>query len=146
MAAQEKPFQIYQFHVLVRGINPPVWRRLLMRSDSNIVDLDYTLQNTLHWRDFHFYRFLIHGRKYGISPTGCTGFSLNPWQTCLVDLSFRDRERFIYEYDFGDHWQHQVRFETSRPIETTTTYLVCISGARAAPPEDCRGPEAYMRF
>ena len=144
MAGQEKAFQIYQFHVLLRGINPPVWRRLLMRSDSNIVELHYTLQIAFHWSDFHLHRFLIHGTEYGIGRAGCAGFSTDPRQNLLADFHFRDRERFLYEYDFGDLWQHQVRFETVMPVETRKTYPVCIGGAGAAPPEDCGGPEVYM--
>ena len=105
MAGQEKAFQIYQFHVLLRGINPPVWRRLLIRSDSNIVDLHYILQIAFHWSDFHLHRFLIHGTEYGIGRAGCTGFSTDPRRTLLADFHFRDREWFLYEYDFGDLWQ-----------------------------------------
>ena len=29
----------------------------------------------------------------------------------LADLHFRINERFLYEYDFVDLWQHQVRIE-----------------------------------
>jgi hypothetical protein len=146
VADQEKSFQIYQFHVLLRGVNPPVWRRLLMRSNNTIADLHYAIQIAFNWTDFHLHRFLIHGKEYGIGRAGCTGFSTSAKQTFLMDFHFRDRERFLYEYDFGDLWQHQVRFETVRPIETRKTYPVCIGGSRAAPPEDCGGPEAYMEL
>jgi hypothetical protein len=29
----------------------------------------------------------------------------------LADLGLRPRERFLYEYDFTDGWQHDVRVE-----------------------------------
>ncbi len=144
MAETEKTLQIYQFHVLLRGINPSVWRRILMRSESNIADLHNTIQIVFHWSDFHLHRFLIRSQEYGISRAGCAGFSTDPKQVSLADFKFRDSERFLYEYDFSDLWQHQVRFEKTRPIEAKKTYPVCIGGARAAPPEDCGGPQAYM--
>ncbi|MDX6711293.1 MAG: hypothetical protein QOH96_2309 [Blastocatellia bacterium] len=62
-ADREKPFQIDNFHVLLCSINPPVWRRLLMRNDSNIVDLHYTLQIAFHWSDFHLHRLLNSGKQ-----------------------------------------------------------------------------------
>ncbi len=31
-------------------------------------------------------------------------------------------------------------------MATGRTYPVCVGGARAAPPEDCGGPEAYMEL
>jgi len=74
VADQKKSFQIYQFHVLLRGINPPVWRCLLMRSDSNIVDLHYTLQIAFHWSDFHLHKFLIHGKEYASAALVALGF------------------------------------------------------------------------
>ena len=105
MADQEKSFQIYQFHVLLRCINPPVWRRLLMRSDSNLVDVHYALQIAFHKTDFHLHKFLIQGKDYGIGRAGCPGFSTSSSQTFLADFHFRARERFLYEYDFRDLWQ-----------------------------------------
>jgi hypothetical protein len=35
---------IYQLKVVLLGISPMIWRRLLVKSDSTIEDLHYTLQ------------------------------------------------------------------------------------------------------
>jgi pRiA4b ORF-3-like protein len=34
----------------------------------------------------------------------------------LSRFHFRVNERFLYEYDFGDRWRHQIRFEGIEPI------------------------------
>jgi hypothetical protein len=39
------------------------------------------------------------------------GFSDNPKVVKLSDFGWTMRERFLYEYDFGDNWQHQIRVE-----------------------------------
>lgn len=140
----DKPPEIYQLHILLLKINPPIWRRILVRSDSSIADLHYTLQIAFDWSDFHLHRFLIHGKEYGIGRSGCTCFSTDAKAVCLADFSFRRNERFLYEYDFGDLWEHQVRVEGVQPIQPKKVYPVCIAGSRAAPTEDCGGPEAYM--
>src|ERR671938_244842 len=36
--------EVYQLHVWLCEISPLIWRRLLVRSDSTIADLHYTLQ------------------------------------------------------------------------------------------------------
>lgn len=146
MTEVEEPLRISQFHVMLRGINPPVWRRLLLHSNSTIADLHHILQIAFHWSDFHLHRFLIRGIEYGISRTGCVGFTTNPQKVTLADFNFRIKERFLYEYDFSDLWQHQVRFERAHSVVNGRTYPVCVGGARAAPPEDCGGPEAYMKL
>jgi Plasmid pRiA4b ORF-3-like protein len=42
---------VYQFEVVLPGISPMIWRRLLLRSDHSIADLHYTIQiaNTRAW-------------------------------------------------------------------------------------------------
>ena len=50
---------VYQFKVVLRGISPMIWRRLLLRSDHSIADLHYTIQIAIGWSDSHVHR-LIH--------------------------------------------------------------------------------------
>ena len=50
----------------------------------------------------------------------------------------------MYEYDFGDRWEHEVQIERHLPGEAKKIYPVCVGGRRAGPEEDCGGPWAYM--
>jgi hypothetical protein len=52
----------------------------------------------------------------------------------------------VYEYDFTDGWQHDVRVEQILPIEPGRSYPVWLGGRRAAPPEDCGGPWAFLEL
>lgn len=61
---------IYQLKVWLQGISPMVWRRLLVRSDSTIADLHYTLQIAMGWSDVHLNRFHIHGQDFGVYHDG----------------------------------------------------------------------------
>ena len=79
-----------------------------------------------------------------MSRMGCTTFTTDARKVLLSQFGFRINERFLYEYDFGDLWQHQIRFEGIQPIREKKIYPVCVGGACASPPEDCGGPEAYM--
>src|SRR5918996_958881 len=62
----------------------------------------------------------------------------------IADLHLRLRERFRYEYDFGDLWQHEIRVEKKLSVQPKRHCPTCIGGQRAAPPEDCGGPWAFM--
>ncbi|MDE3181012.1 MAG: plasmid pRiA4b ORF-3 family protein [Acidobacteriota bacterium] len=123
-----------------------IWRRLLVRSDSTIADLHYTLQIAFEWSGLHLHRFHIHGQDYGISLIGGPVFFSDPRKVHLGDFQFRINERFLYEYDFGDRWEHEVRIERRLAAEAKTIYPVCIAGRRAGPEEDCGGPWAYMEY
>ncbi len=97
--------------MVLRGVSPLIWRRLLVRSDSSIADLHTTLQLALGWSDEHLNRFVVHGREYGVAHPGGLWFRDDPHEVRLVDLGLRVGERFLYEYDFMDRWCHDVRVE-----------------------------------
>ena len=141
-----KPAPIYQLKVWLQGISPMVWRRLLVRSDSTIADLHYTIQIAMGWSDVHLNRFHIHGQDFGVYHDGGICFSENPEKVPLSVFGFRTRERFFYEYDFGDEWLHEVRIEKGLLFDPKKTYPVCIDGKHAAPPEDFGGALAYMQM
>jgi len=141
-----KPAHVYQLKVWLNGISPMVWRRLLVHSDSTIADLHYTIQIAIGWSDVHLNRFHIHGQDFGVYHDGGICFSDNPEKVPLSAFDFRTRERFLYEYDFGDEWLHEVRIEKRLPLDSKKTYPVCIDGKHAAPPEDFGGAQAYMQM
>lgn len=96
------------------------------------------------WEDEHLHQFTIHGQHFGIEHTGGLYFSTGPTKIHLGDFHLRLKERFLYEYDLIDHWQHQLRLEKILPLDPAKTYPVCIAGSRQVPPEDSGGPDQFM--
>ena len=137
---------VYQLRIVVRGVSPLVWRRVLVRGDTTIADLQAIFQLVPGWTDEHLHRFVIHGRAYGVAHLGGISFRNDPRRVRLAHLGLRVRERFLYEYDFMNGWQHDVRVEQILPVVPGRTYPVCIGGQRAAPPEDCGGPSAFLEL
>ncbi len=136
---------IYLLHIWIRQISPMIWRRALVRSESTLAQVHDLIQILFDWSDAHLHRFRIHGRDYGVSRPGGLCFSGGAGQARLGDFQFRRNERFLYEYDFGDSWQHEVRIELGLPEEPKRNYPTCVGGRRQAPPEDCGGPWAFLR-
>ena len=94
--------EVYQLRVYLRQISPMIWWRLLVRSDSTIEDLHYTLQIAMSWTDYHLHHFRIRGRCYGISRIHGPSFRDQAQDVSLNSFQLRLRERFLYEYDFID--------------------------------------------
>ncbi len=134
----------YQFKVVLRDVSPMVWRRLLLRSDQSIADLHYAIQIAMDWSDQHLNCFRIHAKDYGVAHIGGNSFADNADHVFLGSFRFRIRERFLYEYDFYDHWVHEIRLEKKLPLSAKRFYPVCVGGAHVAPTEDCGGARAYM--
>src|ERR1700738_4859501 len=91
---------IYQLRVVLCGVSPLVWRRLLVVSTTSIAELHEILQNAFDWSGEHLHRFLIHGTAYGIPYPGGIGFRENARGMPLSRFRLHRGERFRYEYDF----------------------------------------------
>ncbi len=74
MSEKSSPF-VYQIKVVLQGISPMIWRRLLVKSDSTIEDLHYALQIAMGWSDIHLHYFTIHGQQYGVWKPGGIDFN-----------------------------------------------------------------------
>ncbi len=144
MNSTEQAVQTYQLRIWIREISPQTWRRLLVRSDSTIAQLHDTLQIVFGWSDEHLHQFLIRGKPYGVWKPGGISFCDNPYQVQLCDFHFRCKERWMYEYDLTDSWQHEIWLEQILPLAPAKYYPICVAGKRRAPLEDCAGPWAFM--
>jgi hypothetical protein len=136
--------KIYQLRAVIRGISPMIWRRVLARDESTVAQLHEVLQIAFGWDDVHLNRFEIQGREYAVYREGGGLMGIDARRVRLSDLKLHRLERFVYEYDFGDSWIHDLRLEAILPINPRTIYPTCVAGKRAAPPEDCGGPYAFM--
>lgn len=133
--------------VTLRGIEPPVWRRLEVPSSLTLHRLHEVLVTAMGWFDYHLHAFEIDGRRYGVL---CDDFDLDytlpEEEIVLADLVGVGVDRFIYEYDFGDGWEHDVVLETSGEPAPGVDYPRCTDGGGACPPEDCGGVSGFAEF
>jgi Plasmid pRiA4b ORF-3-like protein len=141
--AQDPEAEVYLLYTWLRRINPLIWRRVLVRADNTLADLHYIIQIAFSWTDFHLHRFRLHKKDFAVPRVEGLADAHDARQVTLGELHFRLNERFLYEYDFGDQWEHEVRVEKILPFEARRKYPVCIGGQRAGPPEDCGGPQAF---
>jgi hypothetical protein len=145
MAALRKPSAapIYQLKVTLKDSKPPIWRRILVPADVNLAKLHQILQAAMGWLGGHLHQFIVGGVYYG-EPHPDFGDEIeNERRVKLSQAASEVKDRFIYEYDFGDSWEHQIVVEKILPAELGVRYPICIAGKRACPPEDCGGVWGY---
>jgi hypothetical protein len=65
--AERTDSPIYQLHIWIRQISPMIWRRILVRGESNLAQVHDVIQILFDWSDAHLHRFRIHGRDYGVT-------------------------------------------------------------------------------
>ena len=147
MSSRKKADQhIYQLKVTLKESKPPIWRRFQVPGDVTLHRLHLILQDVMGWMNSHLYRFEIGGVEYGEPDPDYAGFGIdmrNANRTKLNQVVPNEKMRFIYEYDFGDSWEHRILVEKILPAEPGAKYPVCLAGKRACPPEDCGGIWGY---
>ena len=130
--------------VVLRGVKPPIWRRLRVATDLTLRDLHHVLQIAIGWTDSHLHEFEVGGKRYGMpDPQEDIGPSTLDEQNYRLTELFRKGIRADYLYDFGDDWRHQIVVEDVVSSESNAPKAQCLAGARACPPEDCHGPHGY---
>jgi Plasmid pRiA4b ORF-3-like protein len=135
---------IVRLKVALRGIRPPVWRRLLIPATLTLGDLHRAIQAAMGWKDSHLHVFEIAERHYG-DPQSVDEVA-NEKRLTMSGLLKSGITRFTYTYDFGDDWEHSVLIEQTQPALADARYPACIAGKRNCPPEDCGGPAGYQEL
>ena len=137
--------QIYQLHVQLDAIEPPIWRRLLVDSRSTLPELHVAIQAVMGWYDSHLHEFISGQKRYGIPDDDLTAL-LDERKFRLAQLIKKPQDTLTYVYDYGDYWEHTLTLEAILPWRTDITLPRCVDGARACPPEDCGGPPGYSEL
>jgi hypothetical protein len=151
MSSKEKvsAAPVCQLKITLKDSSPPIWRRIIVAGDTSLAKLHGILQIAMGWWDCHLHQFTIHDRDYGVPDREIGQFGSrieNEKNAKLMSVVHGDKDRFIYEYDFGDSWTHQIVVEKIVPKEIGKHYPVCVAGKRSCPPEDCGGIWGYQNF
>ncbi len=95
------------------------------------------------WTNSHLHHFIIHERYYGIPRDDDWQAVIDERHTRLADVAPVEKSAFVYEYDFGDSWEHDVLVETIAPPSPDEVTPRGLGGQRACPPEDVGGVWGY---
>jgi hypothetical protein len=138
--------EVYQLKVTLRSIRPPIWRRILVGADATLAHLHSVLQTAFGWEDYHLHMFTADGVEYGVPSPDDWRPVRDERRVKLRQVLFEPKDRLVYEYDFGDSWEHQIVLEKVLPPDAKQPVPFCAGGKRACPPEDCGGTWGYAAF
>ncbi len=156
----------------LRGIAPPIWRRLEIDPDLTLDQVHGVIQAAFDWNSSHLHQFstLEPGRRWGgdrfVDASlleddmfgrgevfgmfggndlfGMVGQDIDESTVQVGSLLVKPKDALDYQYDFGDSWDHRIRLEKSRIARLDEPAVVCTAGRRAAPPDDCGGIWRYQ--
>ena len=138
-----EPAKVYQLKVTLLETAPPIWRRLRVPGPTSLARLDRIIQIAMGWTNSHLHTFTAGGVMYADPSPEWEIRVRNERRTRLEGIAKEEGEAFIYEYDLGDSWRHQVLVEEVRVGSEATLDAVCLGGERACPPEDSGGVQGF---
>lgn len=136
--------EVLQLKITLADTTPPIWRRVLVDSNSTLDHLHEVIQAAFGWWSYHLHEFEVGRNRYGIPDLDENwGEPPRDERRTRLDAIASEGSSFRYTYDFGDSWEHRVLVEKILPSTADIAVPACIDGRRACPPEDCGGTWGY---
>ena len=144
-SADGQPYS--QLKATLRGIEPPIWRRMLVPSRLTLPNFHAALQIAFGWDDSHLHAFRVGKESYQAPDPDSfdsLGGNRDRDETAVRvgDLLTKKGAKLLYVYDFGDDWTVEVTLENILP-DLPPMPVSCLAGARSGPPEDSGGIGGY---
>lgn len=107
--------RIFQIQIALKGFRPKIWRRILVPENVLLPDFHKIIQTTMGWTNSHLHHF-VKGRSYYVHKTEDDVFVGNNSDIDYAKIKISDllsfrKDKIIYEYDFGDDWEHDIVLE-----------------------------------
>lgn len=137
---------VFQIKVTLKHSKPPIWRRIQVRGSTTLAKLHTILQVVMGWTDSHLHQFIVGNTYYGVPDPEWELEIKSERSKKVGQIVANPKDRFVYEYDFGDSWEHELLVEQVLSPTPGTHYPLCLTGKRASPPEDVGGIWGYAEF
>ena len=136
--------KILQIKITLKGSKPPIWRRIQVSRGTLLPDLHEIIQTVMGWTDSHLHQF-EDGKTSYTMPTEDDWTPGIDYSNLVIGKFLKKRgDTLVYEYDFGDGWEHILKLENV--LDGGMETPVCLAGKRACPPEDCGGIWGYSNL
>lgn len=117
-----------------------------MPSNFTFHRFHFVIQEAFGWTNSHLYQFRKSILHYGdpiMADYGEDNYDDEFRDSSKIKVSdiFPQFKRYIYEYDFGDSWEHIIKLEAVE--EKTSRHARLLGGKGHCPPEDCGGISGY---
>ena len=134
--------KVFELDVRLSEIEPPIWRTIELAGTSTLEELHFAIQVAMGWTNSHLHQFIIDDTSYGMADVDGAEMEIEDEQQFRLQDLAKEGDSFVYEYDFGDSWEHEVTIKNVRTL-SKPTWPRCTAGAGACPPEDCGGTGGY---
>lgn len=140
------PVQLYKLEVSLTDCHTVVSRTIIVPAEITLDALHVVIQRTMGWRNSHSHEFQTSTKRSSQRSPRDIGMKRES-RCALRDVVNARRKSFLYIYDLGDEWVHQLKITDFDCKDASAKRLFsCIAGEGACPPEDVGGVVGYKDF
>ena len=137
--------KIYKLYTELLDYKPLIWRRLLAADSMKLPNLAYVLMALYEMEGEHMFNFYSPERDtyYALPSKDAADKEINAKKTALRDVIKNEQQNIIFNYDFGDSWEIEIKAEEITDSDLAPQrYPVLLEGDGYGIIEDCGGVDA----
>ena len=143
----KKSTEWLQLHLELLGIEPRIWRRVVVPESIRVGQLHQVIQVVFGWMDSHLHEFDFDGERFGVPDPDFDDIPIRSERRVQLKSALGPLRSFTYIYDFGDDWTHKIKVERRISGDVMEEgKVICIGGENATPPENVGGAPGYAEF
>jgi hypothetical protein len=147
---------LYQLKIKINLEVHEIWRRVLVPSTYSFRHLHHIIQNIFDWHNNHLHEFVVvRAEKKDLKIVmdddpetkeylDFDAFEILQERFVALEEIFPTYGEVVYEYDFGDSWEHILTLE--KVIKSNEFRATFVEGIGERPPEDVGGEEGYEEY
>jgi len=143
--------KIAVIRIKLKDTHYPIRRRVEVDPDITLDEFHEIIQIVMGWENDHLHHFVADGITYDpllaeeyTIPEELKGIVKPEKPTITTKLrDVLESKKFLYEYDFGDSWEHEIVFNRYIEPKKGVRYPICAAAKGLCPPEDIGGIGRY---
>jgi len=142
----------YTLRIELKDSQPLIWRELEVPSNLCLTSLATAILLAMGWDEDHLHQFIVGRKEYYATSVNELGNPLYPGtkdgsRYDISQLLKKQGDSVLFEYDYGDSWDHNVKLKSVADYADDETRTVRLTGgANACPPDDCGGIYHYSHL
>lgn len=127
-------------------VDSDIWRELSVSGETTFYNLHKIIQIAFGWNDKHLHRFMVDGLEIGdYEDEDKMPINFKYEKDADLHTIFKDKMQVLYEYDYGDGWEIEIKVLKRKIIEKQVKpcILACNGGMVK---DDCGGVEGLKQL
>jgi K+/H+ antiporter YhaU regulatory subunit KhtT len=147
---------LYQLKIQINLEGHDIWRRVFVPSTYSFRHLHKIIQTVFDWQNYHLHEFIVERSEKKplkivmdddpktMESVNFDDYEIRQERFIALEDIFPEFGELLYEYDFGDSWEHIITLE--KVVNSKSFQATYLEGNGERPPEDVGGAWGFEEY